>query len=255
MLWRGLRNFQFDWKLTLLVLVLLPIMLRLGFWQLAREAEKEQLQSIYTERQQQAAVALQTVDSSGDLQYLQVLFEGQYDNAHVFLLDNKIYQGQVGYEVIVPFTTDSGLVVFVNRGWIAQAGERSRLPLPAVIEQRVAVNGSVYVPVGEQLILGDIEPGPQWPKVVQSLDVDELARLTGLSADMHWFPYSVRLGEGAAGILERNWSVISTTPEKHRGYAVQWFAMATALILLYLHYSFRLARKLPDTTDSPGDNQ
>lgn len=242
MLWRRLRNFQFDWKLTLLVLVLLPIMLRLGFWQLAREAEKEQLQAIYTERQQQSAVPLETLEASGDLQYLQVLLEGEYDSAHVFLLDNKIYQGQVGYEVIQPFTTDSGLVVFVNRGWLAQAGDRSVLPQPEAIEGRVALNGSVYVPVGEQLILGDIQPGTQWPKIVQSLEIDELALLAGITAATTWFPYSIRLGEGAAGVLERNWSVISTTPEKHRGYAVQWFAMATALILLYLHYSFRLAR-------------
>lgn len=255
MLWRRLRNFQFDWKLTLLVLVLLPIMLRLGFWQLAREAEKEQLQAVYTERQQQPAVPLETLDASGELQYLQVLLVGEYDSAHVFLLDNKIFQGQVGFEVIQPFTTDSGLVVFVNRGWLAQAGDRSVLPQVDAIEGKVALHGSVYVPVGEQLILGDIQPGTQWPKIVQSLEIDEFAQLTGLTANTTLFPYSIRLGEGATGVLERNWSVISTTPEKHRGYAVQWFAMAIALILLYLHYSFRPARNKVADTDSSADNQ
>lgn len=251
--WRGLRHFQFDWKLTLLVLILLPLLLRLGFWQLAREDEKLQLQNQYAERQQQVAVPIELLDSADDLQYRQVLLQGEYDNTQAFLLDNRIYQGQVGYELISPFYTDEGLAVFINRGWIAQTGSRSDLPELKPVDGRVALNGSVYVPVGEQLVLGDIKPGAQWPKVIQRLDVAELAQEAGFTAATDYFPYSVRLAEGAAGVQVRNWTVISTTPEKHRGYAVQWFSMAGALLLLYLHVSFRSGRKRMELTDSKSD--
>ena len=70
-------------------------------------------------------------------------------------------------------------------------------------------------------------------------DVAELALLSGLDANAQVFDYSIRLAEATPGVLLRNWPVISTTPEKHRGYAVQWFAMAAALVLLYLYYSTR----------------
>src|SRR5688572_20604674 len=109
----GSARFRFNWKLALFTVLLFPLLVRLGFWQLEREQEKIQLQTMYTERQQQAPVALFDLDEQEDLQYRQVVVAGTYDNEHVFLLDNKIYQGQVGYELIVPLLTNGGAVVFV----------------------------------------------------------------------------------------------------------------------------------------------
>jgi surfeit locus 1 family protein len=237
--WRALRNYRFDWKLSLLVLLLLPLCLRLGVWQLAREQEKLALQQSWEQRQREIPVELRSLATEGDLQYRQVWMEGRYDNEHVFLLDNRIHEGQVGFEVVQPFRTSQGETVFVNRGWLAAGVSRQDLPTPPVLEEAVRVQGSVYVPVGDALVLGQISPGPEWPKLIQTLDIAELARLSGIEANDSLFGYSVRLAEATPGVLQRNWSVISTTPEKHRGYAVQWFAMAAALVLLYLYYSTR----------------
>lgn len=237
--WRVSSNYRFDWKLTLLVMLLLPLCLRLGYWQLAREQEKLALQQSWKERQQEVPVELNSLGSEGDLQYRQVWMEGHYDNEHVFLLDNQVHDGQVGFDVLQPFHTMQDQIVFVNRGWLAQGASRQDLPTPLLLQDSVRLQGSVYVPVGDQLVLGQIAPGPEWPKLIQTLDVAELARLSGIDASAAVFAYSVRLAEATPGVLQRNWSVISTTPERHRGYAVQWFAMATALVLLYLYYSTR----------------
>jgi cytochrome oxidase assembly protein ShyY1 len=72
---------------------------------------------------------------------------------------------------------------------------------------------------------------------VQALDPATMAQQIGASVDP--FPYVIRLAEGAPGVFIRDWPVISTTPEKHRAYAVQWFAMAAMLLGLYLYYSTR----------------
>jgi surfeit locus 1 family protein len=237
MLRRMLSNYRFDWKLSLLLLLLLPLCLRLGFWQLAREQEKLALQQQWMERQTAIAVPLQSLDPGADLQYQQVWLEGRFDNEHVFLLDNRIYQGQVGFEVLQPFRLRDDSIVFVNRGWLQQGASRQDLPQPPLLQELVNLQGSVYVPVGETLTLGDIAPGAGWPKLVQTVDTAQLASLSELATGAEVFPYTVRLGEATPGVLQRNWSVISTTPEKHRGYAVQWFAMATAVLLLYLYYS------------------
>jgi len=50
----------------------------------------------------------------------------------------------------------------------------------------------------------------------------------------------VRLDALQPGVYVRNWPVISTSPEKHRGYAIQWFTMATVLLLLYLYISTKV---------------
>jgi surfeit locus 1 family protein len=232
-----IRRYHFDWKLTLLTALLLPLMISLGFWQLRREDEKLALQTAYDARQREAPVALSTLDITQDQQYRQVSLRGRYDNAHNFLLDNRIYQGQVGYEVIVPFETADGTVVLVNRGWMAQGRTRQELPAIPAVEEEVSIDGSVYQPVGASLVLGDALESEGWPKVIQTLAPLRLAELSGTGDASKVFPYTVRLAAAAPGVLTRYWPVISTTPEKHRGYAVQWFAMATALAGLYFYYS------------------
>jgi cytochrome oxidase assembly protein ShyY1 len=241
----GSAYFRFNWKLTLFTVLLLPLLVRLGFWQLEREQEKVQLQNLYTERQQQLPVELPSLNEQEDLQYRQVSVAGTYDNDHIFLLDNKIYQGQVGYEIIVPLQTDTGLVVFINRGWLPQGQYREQLPDVPLISGPVQLAGSIYVAIGNQLVLGSEVATADWPKVIQTLDTAALFMLAGYGAEMRVFPYSVRLDESSPGVLTRYWPVISTTPEKHRAYAVQWFAMAAVLFGLYLYSSFR-----PDSTRS-----
>lgn len=233
-----LRHYRFDWKLTLLTALLLPLLLSLGFWQLRRADEKAALQEQYTARQFELPVALERLNAGEDLQYRQVEFSGRYDNAHNYLLDNRIHQGRAGYDLITPFVTDTQKVVLVNRGWLPQGATRQDLPALEAIEGRVTVRGTIYVPVGRQLTLGVINENESWPQVIQTLDPIPAGTLAGYRvADV--FPYSVRLADGAPGVLVRDWPIVSMTPERHQGYAVQWFAMATMLLGLYLYYSTR----------------
>ncbi len=233
-----LQQFRFDWKLTLLTAVLFPLLVSLGFWQLRREQEKLDLQQQYAARQNEAPVSLDAIDLADDQQYRQVEFSGRYDNGNSFLLDNRIHQGQVGYDLVTPVITDANLVVLVNRGWLPQGTSRERLPVPVVIDGDVMLRGSIYVPVGTPFVLDDAITSDRGPRVVQVLNPIQMAEAAGYAANM-LFPYSVRLADSAPGVLVRDWPVISTTPEKHRGYAAQWFAMAAMLLGLYLYYSTR----------------
>ena len=237
-MYKRLQHYRFDWKLSLLTALLLPLLLSLGFWQLQRAAEKLALQEQYAARQQEAPVALEQLNAADDLQYRQVELTGRYDNAHNFLLDNRIHEGKVGYDLITPFVTEAQRIVLVNRGWLAQGPTRAQLPPLNVVDGLVTVRGSVYVPVGRPLTLGVITPEAGWPQVIQTLDPMPAGAVAGYrAADV--FPYSVRLAAGAPGVQVRDWPVISMTPERHQGYAVQWFAMAAMLLGLYLYYSTR----------------
>jgi cytochrome oxidase assembly protein ShyY1 len=236
-MWRRLRHYRFDWKLTLLYVLLLPLLVRLGFWQLSREEEKRELLAVYENRQQEQPVSLATLDAADDLQYRQVRFTAQPDNTHLFLLDNRIYQGRVGYEVLQAARTDNDTVVFINRGWVAQGATRADLPQLTPLPDTLELRGSVYVPVGDPVVLDDELMSSGWPKVVEVLDLERMQSAAALEGKL--FPYSVRVAEGVDGALVRYWPVINLSPEMHRGYAVQWFAMALALTLLYLYYSTR----------------
>jgi cytochrome oxidase assembly protein ShyY1 len=47
--------------------------------------------------------------------------------------------------------------------------------------------------------------------------------------------YALVLDEGQAGGLQYDWSPIPPMgPEKHLGYAIQWFGLAVALLIIYV---------------------
>jgi surfeit locus 1 family protein len=235
-----LKNYRFNWKISLFTVLLLPVLIRLGFWQLEREQEKLALQNQYELRQDAEAVRLAALNSDDDLQYMPVVMSGNYDNAHNFLLDNKIFEGKAGFEVLTPFYTEHGEIVIINRGWIAQNAYRGILPQVEEIAGQIELRGAVYIPLGEQFMLGEDRPEQSWPRIIQSLDMPYMAEVLD-QTDL--FPYTVRLDALSPGVYVRNWPLVSTTPEKHRGYAIQWFTMASVLILLYIFVSTRPEEK------------
>ena len=53
-----------NWKILITVLIALPLLLRLGFWQLERGEEKQQLQAQYAAQALMLPVDLETQDAS-----------------------------------------------------------------------------------------------------------------------------------------------------------------------------------------------
>lgn len=228
--------FRFNWKLTLFTAVLLPLLIALGMWQLDREQQKIELQRRYELRLQQEPLGLDRVDwRNNDLAWLRVEASGYFEPRKQFLLDNKIYDSQVGYEVITPFYTDYGTIL-INRGWIAQGPSRQILPAIPTPEGRQQINAYVYAPDGELMMLAeDNLDNSNWPKLVQRIDLEKMSD----ALEDSLLPLSARLEQGAPGLLQYNWQAINTRPETHRGYAIQWFIMALVLLILYLMFSFR----------------
>lgn len=224
---------RFHWQpnpgLLLFVAVFLPLTVILGFWQLAREAEKRALLDRQVAIQEQPPVDIKALRSTGDYRYRPVFARGHFDNRRTILLDNRVRHGQPGYEVVSPFIlAGSDRLILVNRGWIAGSVDRSVLPdVPAVQGERL-LTGSLYRPVAPPFRLGAEEWTGLWPQRLQNLDIDKLAELLGSSV----FPWSLRLDATSPAALEVGWPTVNVQPEKHRAYAVQWFSMATALLIL-----------------------
>ena len=209
---------------------MLPVVISLGFWQLDRAEEKRQLQDLFEHRQLAGPVALEALNTQADLRYQPVTLRGEFVNEKAVLLDNRIYQGRFGYEIITPFRlVDSKTMVLVNRGWLE--GDISRRSLPAIkaIAGEIALIGEVYVPQGDVMLLAD-ESASGWPRVMQSLNIEALQK----EFEQTLFPYSVRIKQISAASYTPNWVVVNLQPEKHTGYAVQWFAMAVALLVIGL---------------------
>ena len=229
-------RFKPNLKLTALALVMFPLLCALGFWQLGRMAEKQKILEQLELQQRLSPVSMEELpDQLEQLRGRRVKITGEFDNDRVILLDNRIMAGHAGYEVLVLFRTASGARnLWLNRGWVAADGNRQRLPEIAPVVGQVTVVGEIYVPYGAAILLGANQAeGRDWPKVVQAAELSMLRVLWGVEL----YPHQIRLLPEQPGVLQRPWTTVNVTPEKHLGYAVQWFALAAALLLLYLYSS------------------
>jgi len=240
----GSLHLQLEWRLTLFTLVLLPVLLSLGAWQLQRAEQKRELATRYEARQQGEPLALSALPANASpesLAYQRVRLQGRYVPGEYLLQDNRVQQGRFGYEVIALFALSEGGYALVNRGWIEGDPARRTLPVPGSVSGEHALEGELYVPPDPPYLLAE-QPLPldAWPQVIQALQMEHLAPPLAERLGAPVFPHSVRLAAGGPGALRIDWPLINVSPQKHEAYAVQWFAMAFALALLYLLRSTNL---------------
>ncbi len=234
-------RFRPEWRISLATAILLPALIGLGFWQLQRAEEKQRIAATFDQRRAASPVALEELEGLApeELAYRPVALRGSFRPGRYFLLDNRVRRGRYGNEVIAVFDLSGGGSALLNRGWVPADPTRRELPEVSAPAGEVRVTGYVYVPPGDPYLLQDqvLEPGSGWPMRIQALQPGRLARaLDGESL----FPYSVRSDAGQPGALEAEWPVVNATPQRHRGYAVQWFSMAAVLALFYLFRSSNL---------------
>jgi len=230
--------------MTLFVALMVPVMVGLGFWQLARGDEKAALAADFAAKQARAPVPLTRLQGQGEeaLAYLPVRAVGSFRNGRYFLLDNRTRQGRFGNEVIAVFEpVGSDMAVLVNRGWIPADPARREAPTVPDVEGVVTIEGYVYVVPGNPLLLAEQRLAPGWPKRVQALEMDLMAAALERQLGDGLFARPVRLEANSPGALVADWQVVNVSPQRHTGYAVQWFAMAGVLTLIYIVYSARRA--------------
>lgn len=233
---------ELEWRTTLFVLVLVPVMTGLGFWQLQRAEEKRELAEGFAAREVQAPTALDELwETDADaLAYLPVRVDGAFVPGADLLLDNRTRGGRFGYEALGVVALDEGGYALVNRGWIAGDAARRELPEVPEVSGKVSLTGHIYVPPGDPYLLAEQQFEKGWPLVMQAIEMDKLRPVLAGRLSGEVFPYSVRLDADAPGALAVEWQVINVSPQKHLGYAVQWFTMAGVLFLFFVFRSTNL---------------
>lgn len=233
---RARLQFDPEWRITLFVLLMVPLMVGLGFWQIQRAGEKAVLAEAWEQRRQQppSPLSLLQGESADALAYRPVEITGRFLQEEYFLLDNRTRAGRFGQEVLgIVQVSGQPLSVIVNRGWLAADPARRALPAVPEVPGEVTLKGYVYVAPGEPYLLAEQALGRHWPQVIQAVQMDKLMPAVSALTGHPVFPYPVRLDPGSAGALAADWQVVNVSPSKHRAYAVQWFAMAAVLTLFY----------------------
>lgn len=223
--------------LVIFAMIMTPLLIGLGLWQLSRADEKQALIKRQAEGDQEKIqlAILDVVDrnsqslSAETWNYKKVEAKGHYDKTTYALLDNRTRNGIAGYEVINLFRADSGNLLWVNRGWIKAPLYRDQWPVIKAVTGDVVISGSIHIQSEQNFTLAAAETTNQWPRRIQGLDINALN--TELEHDS--YPFTLRLADDEQpGALQTGWRIPTMSPDKHFGYAFQWFSLAVVLVVM-----------------------
>lgn len=223
--------------LGVVIAVLVVSMLGLGRWQLGRaqlkQAQREAAAQVAKMRE---GVALPQALAVDDTRLAWFAGSGRFEPP-VIVLDNQQHAGRAGIRVYLPMNFGDHMPrLLVDLGWREWLPGRV-LPEIAIPPGEVAVAGLLAPAPSVGIRLGALPAPIVSPLLLTRLDPHELAPALGVALASR----VLRLDPALVLGYERDLDALPNTlpPERHRGYAVQWFALAGALTLLSLRALFR----------------
>jgi surfeit locus 1 family protein len=222
---------------TLFTVPAVLILIGLGIWQLQRLQWKEGLIA-----QRDAAVSAapiappKTAAEARGLEFRHLVTEGVFANDKELYLAASSDNGESGYQVVTPLRLDDGSVLFVNRGFIPlelkDPAKRAAGQLAGV--QRVA--GLLRLPPAAKpsFFLPDNRPDLNlWFWV----DLPAMARQDGVADPLPFYVDAEKTpnpgGWPKGGVTRLD------LPNDHLQYALTWFSLAIALVVIYVLYHRR----------------
>lgn len=234
------------WPWVLINLLVLALLLALSLWQWQRAAEKTQTLARIADWKMQGAVDLNHLLSiaPANRDGLQLDFRARWLAPMVWLIDNQLVNGRIGYDVLIAVEDVSApknsASILVNLGWVAAPSARSVLPAVNIPDE-LHVQGIFRTRTKGVLLGTNLEDKSVWPMRIQQVDVELLAThfnlplINGLTYQKNASPFLI------------HYRPVILPPERHKAYALQWLLLAIAVVIIAVVAS---ARKTSPETES-----
>ena len=237
------------WLFALAAMVLFA---RLGQWQLGRAVEKQAMLDaaarVLTTREVRTLASAHDADRIG--QYDWAAGEGEFDRQAPLLLDNQQRNGRVGVRAYRIFLPNGAGPMLVDLGWLPLPASRELPEVPRP-QGTLELRGLLTAPPSSGIKLGRglMDTGDGW--LLTRVDMDAITAETGLPVPLA--PRVLRLDPAIPFGYERDLELLANTlpPDKHRGYAVQWFGLALTVLATALILTFRKRHRSSASSADP----
>ena len=230
-------------KLWLLAVVVIVLFCRAGLWQLDR-AEQEQAMLAESEKvlAERKPLPLSAAgDQARKTAYDWAVGEGRFAPGPAVPLDNQSHADRAGirvYRVFLPANAAPPLLV--ELGWLPLPGDR-KLPVIENPAGPMRVAGLLAPPPSPGIAGSQATPQADGSLLAIGLDRTELAgvlKMPTLAPRVLKLDPALKLG------YTRDLDILpnTLTPERHLGYAVQWFGLALAVLITALLLTLRKRR-------------
>ncbi len=242
------------------------LFIRLGIWQLDRLAQRKEFNNRVLSQINEAIFRINDhTDQSDyfDMEYRQVLAEGEYDFDYQIVIRNQAYENQMGVHLVTPLhLTDSEAVILVDRGWVPYDD---------------FVNGKLeqYNETGEVTVYGIIRRSKERadfgsrtdPTPSPGEDFRDAWFFVNVSGIDQQIPYQLvddvyiqqSPEELWTGFPARSEADIEISDGPHFSYAIQWFTFALIAVvgvpLMYILQTRKSAKNIADDRNGGSADQ
>ena len=228
--------------LVALFALAMALFVSLGTWQLWRAEQRAASYDTFSAADELSALQVPIeAEQFAQHRYRWLELRGQYVSSMQILLDSMTHEGRAGYHVLTPLRSSGRESwVLVNRGWVPADPDRRRLPEVDVDETVREVRGRIdALPRPGLTFASSNEPPADWPLVALFPTFEALEERLGQPVR----PYQLLLSPAADDGFVRDWRPRAMTPERHVGYAIQWFSFAGVLAVMGAVLGLRTRRR------------
>ena len=234
------------------VALLVVTMVLLGFWQLRRLDEKQDIKATIEDRQTQPAADVQALvphgaavgdDAVEAVEHRRVTATGSYADDDTFVVENRTYNGASGGWVLTPLVLEDGSAVVVNRGFLGfdRAGE---IDPPSPPAGTVVVEG-VLLESERRGRFGPTDPDDGALEVLARVDLERVAQQVDYDVRPAYLQRTSSEPEEATPPGDPELVALGLpepTLGPHLAYAAQWFIFTTIAVVGYALLLRRVAR-------------
>jgi len=204
----------------------------LGFWQIKRMYEK---QEFLTNLKTNLAKPPTEIDISSNNMILatKIIINGQFISGH----DLHLYgqrsgsSDKNGYYLLSPFKTDDNKIVIVARGWFSQLNKRKMFNVSNPGHQ--SITGVILMAEKQKLFVphNDLKNN-----VWFTLDLQQIAKAIKMDIE-NYYLLSFDEEDLPANLEPISSKSLLSIRNDHLQYAITWFALAIAIMVIYIVYS------------------
>ena len=223
---------NFKSKILIFAIIFVPITISLGLWQIERANEKKVIISNYDKLLVSTPIALQKEQPLENWQPIETV--GAYQDLVVYE-DNAINSGKAGFKVYHLFQNSDGTFIFVHRGFIERNLIKNNLPRIDTPVGKKNIKGTTLFKQNNTFVK-NIEESDI--RIIQEFNTSVLIERFPILKDRYLHPFLFNLDVRDADKFQPIEKPVNMTATKHIGYAIQWFGLCAALIILTI-YAYR----------------
>ena len=202
----------------------------MGVWQVNRANEKIEILENYDTLLLSTPLALDNDHKN----WQPVKTSGTFEDFIIYE-DNAILDGKAGYKIYHLFKNSDNSYIFIHRGFVERNKIKNNLPEVEVPEGIKNLEGKVLKRTNNAFIQNIQESDS---RIIQEFDLSYLKERHSLLKNKEIYEYLFNLqaeNEMKFSAIEKP---VNMSSSKHIGYAIQWFGLCAALIILTI-YAYR----------------